>query len=510
MDKPTLIKTQGRFSLLLLVSVFVVATCGLIYELVAGALASYLLGDSVTQFSLIIGVYLFSMGIGSFLSRYFTTNLLAWFIQIEILVGLIGGCSAAVLFLLFNHVESFRIVLFSFVSLTGVMVGLEIPLLMAILKDQYEFRDLVSRVFSFDYVGALLASIIFPLLFVPKLGLIKTAFFFGILNTLIALWVSYSVKTGQRGIGLLRFNAWFVLFVLLAGFVFSDRITKYAEGDAYAHHIVFAKSTPYQRIILTEHENDFRLYLNGNLQFSSKDEYRYHEALVHPAVQSADKPKRALVMGGGDGMAIRELNKYPELEEIIIVELDPEMTSLFTENEKLSILNSSSFLNPKVKIINTDAFIWLKENSEMFDVIIIDFPDPSNYSLGKLYSLSFYEELRSHLNPGGTCSVQSTSPLFARKSYWCIENTCRAAGFATVPYHAYVPSFGEWGFILLSHEPQALSFIKKMDSFKFVDTPTWQQMTLFPEDMSEIETDVNRLNNQVLVHYFEEEWSHYE
>jgi spermidine synthase len=292
--------------------------------------------------------------------------------------------------------------------------------------------------------------------------------------------------------------------------VFSDRITKYAEGDAYAHHIVFAKSTPYQRIILTENEDDFRLYLNGNLQFSSKDEYRYHEALVHPAVQSAVKPRRALVLGGGDGMAIRELIKYPELEEIFIVELDPEMTELFTRNETLSALNSGSLLNSKVKIINTDAFIWLKENQEIFDVIIVDFPDPSNYSLGKLYSMSFYEELKDHLSAGGTCSVQSTSPLFARKSYWCVENTCRAAGFATLPYHAYVPSFGEWGFILLSHDPQSLSFIDKMESFRFIDTSTWQQMMLFPQDMSELETDVNRLNNQVLVQYFEEEWSHYE
>lgn len=509
-NQPVQLKEQRRFSVLLLFSVFVVATCGLIYELVAGTLASYLLGDSVTQFSLIIGVYLFSMGIGSYLSRFFVQNLLAWFIQIEILVGLIGGCSAAILFLVFNEIESFRIILFTLVSLTGIMVGLEIPLLMAILREEFEFRDLVSRVFSFDYVGALLASIIFPLILVPRFGLIRTAFFFGILNTAVAIWVSLAAEGKGNRIRYLRVKAWLVMAVLLAGFVFSDRITSFAEHQSYAHKIIYSKSTPYQRIILTNEKDDLRLYLNGNLQFSSRDEYRYHEALVHPAMMSATEAKSVLVLGGGDGLAVREILKHGSVEHIRLVDLDGEMTSIFRDNKRLAALNDSAFSHPKVEVINDDAFVWLKKNPEQYDVIIVDFPDPSNFSLGKLYSLAFYEELSKHLKETGVCSIQSTSPLYARKSYWCIAHTCEEAGLVTLPYHAYVPSFGEWGFLLVTSKPIAIPFVPSSLELRFLNTSTWQQMTSFPPDMEEVETEVNRLNNQILVHYFEEEWSQYE
>lgn len=503
-------KKRIRFSSLLLVSVFVVATCGLIYELIAGTLASYLLGDSVTQFSLIIGVYLFSMGVGSYLSKFITTNLLQKFVLIEILVGLIGGCSAAILFVCFNHIESFRILLFGLVAATGTLVGLEIPLLMAILRDEFDFRDLVSRVFSFDYIGALFASIIFPLLLVPKLGLIRTAFFFGILNTAVALWVCIEFGHLTKNLRLLKTTSWGVLFFLITGFAFSNSITKWTETQQYMHKIIYAQSSPYQRIILTKENNDLRLFLNGNLQFSSRDEYRYHEALVHPAMQSANNRKKILVLGGGDGLAVREILKYPDVEAVHLVDLDSAMTQLFKTNSALLELNENSLLHEKVSVSNTDAFIWLKENKDIFDVIIIDFPDPSNFSLGKLYSLAFYEELKKHLSDQGACVIQSTSPYYARKSFWCIENTCRAGGWATTPYHAYVPSFGEWGFILIHHSPRPLPFISKKENMRFLDTNTWQQMQNFPQDMSFVETEINRLNNQSLVHYFEEEWGQYE
>src|SRR6476469_6011817 len=170
--------TDRRIKLLLLVSVFAIATCGLIYELIAGTLASYLLGDSVTQFSTIIGAYLFAMGIGSFLSRFILRNEISMFIRVEMLVGLVGGCSAALLFVLFAQVNSFRVLLYAIVTIIGILVGLEIPLLLRILKDRLEFRDLVSQVFTFDYIGALLASLLFPLVLVPHLGLMRSGFLF--------------------------------------------------------------------------------------------------------------------------------------------------------------------------------------------------------------------------------------------------------------------------------------------------------------------------------------------
>ncbi len=503
-------KESAGLSVLLLISVFVIATCGLIYELIAGTIASYLLGDSITQFSTVIGTYLFSMGIGSYLSKFLERNLVSWFVRIEILIGVIGGSSAALLFLLFGHIEYFRIVLYFIVVITGLFVGIEIPLLMTILRTRYEFRDLVSRVFSFDYIGALFASLVFPLILVPHLGLIRTSFLFGSVNVAVALWVCLRWGHQNRMVWMLKSSAIVALAFLISGFVFAERIQKFSEIHLYPGRIVYSRTTPYQRIILTSDRDEMRLYLNGNLQFSSRDEYRYHESLVHPAMLAHHSPARVLILGGGDGLACREVCKYPGVKDIFVVDLDPEMTKIFTENENLRELNNRSFSDPRVHITNSDAFLWLKQDTAKFDVIIIDFPDPSNHSLGKLYSLTFYEEVIRHLSENGTCAIQSTSPLYARKSFWCISHTCEAAGLAVTPYHSYVPSFGEWGFILAGHRPVYLPFISNAIPLSFLSDSVWHGMNLFPEDMSEVSTEINRLNNQILIQYFEEEWRVYE
>ncbi|GAB4015794.1 polyamine aminopropyltransferase [Spirosoma migulaei] len=494
---------------LLLVSVFVISTCGLIYELVAGTLASYLLGDSVMQFSTIIGVYLFSMGIGSWLSKYLDGNLLKWFIRIELLVGIVGGCSAPLLFVLFDYVASFRLVLYTLVGLTGILVGLEIPLLMRILENQLSFKDLVSRVFTFDYIGALLASLIFPLILIPQLGLIRTSLFFGLLNIGVAGFLLYrfaETRAFRPGFTIVLLAS---VILLTAGFVYAERIMSYAEGVSFQDTVIYSKSTPYQRIVLTRNNRELRLYLNGNLQFSSADEYRYHEALVHPAMQARPNAQRVLVLGGGDGMAVRELLKYPAVQHIRLVDLDPGMTSLFQQNETLLKLNQRSLLSPKVQVINNDAFTWIRQDTIHYDVIIVDFPDPSNYSIGKLYSTTFYAELEKRLAPDGLVVVQSTSPYVARKSFWCIRNTLAAVGFQTIPYHAYVPSFGEWGYVLALRNRHWRVDGPLPKGLRYTNTATLRDMLYFPPDMSEVPAAVNKLNNQVLVQSFEEEWAPY-
>lgn len=496
--------------LLLLLAVFVIATCGLIYELVAGTLASYLLGDSVTQFSTIIGVYLFSMGVGAFLSRYFNRNLLRWFIQIELLVGMVGGFSAPLLFILFPVASSFRLVLYAFVFLTGTLVGLEIPLLMRILKDKVEFKELVSRVFTFDYIGALLAALIFPLLLVPHLGLIRTSLFFGILNILVGFFLAIHFGKEIRRISVVKVTAILLLITELIAFVFAERILNYSETLTYNDHIIFSTSSPYQRIVLTKNKRELRLFLNGNLQFSSADEYRYHEALVHPGLQSLHEPKNVLVLGGGDGLAVREIIKYPSVNAVTLVDLDSKMTKLFTTNNLLLKLNNGSLKNAKVKVQNEDAFIFLKNNRNRYDFIVIDFPDPSNFSIGKLYSNTFYRLLYQSLSDSGVAVVQSTSPYVAPKSFWCIDETIRSVGFHTAPYHNLVPSFGEWGYILAFKRESYTVPENYLPDLKFVSPATAQQMFVFPQDMrAKQPLAVNKLNNQVLVNYFEEEWNAY-
>ena len=490
----------------LLFSVFVVASCGLAYELIAAALASYLLGDSVMQFSTVIGTYLFAMGIGSWLSRYIERHLIERFIRIELLVGVLGGFSAAGLFFLFVWFSGpFRLALYLAVIAVGILVGLEIPLIMRILKRELAFKEVVSRVLTFDYLGALAVSILFPLLLVPHLGLVRSGLFFGLLNVLVALWALRLFRDQippGTGLKAQAFAALAVLTLALAG---AGRWTDHAEAQLYTDEIVYSESSPYQRIVITRWKDDLRLHLNNNLQFSSRDEYRYHEALVHPGLATLPAARQVLVLGGGDGLAVREILKYPQIERVVVVDLDPAMTELFSKAPPLRALNEDALRSPKVQVVNADALTWLEENDARFDFVVVDFPDPSNFAIGKLYSAPFYRLLDKHLSPDALAVIQSTSPLYARQSFWCVVTTLESAGFRTAPYHALVPSFGEWGFVLAGKRtyrpPERYSV-----PTRFLTPETTPALFQFPADMARIPAEVNRLNNQVLVRYFESEW----
>ena len=497
-----------RIERLILFTIFIISTCGLIYELIAGTIASYLLGDSITQFSLVIGIYLFSMGIGSFLSKFITNNLISKFIEIELLIGLIGGLSAPILFLIFNYVEFFEFYLYFIVFLIGCLVGLEIPILMIILQDKFKFNTLVSNVFTFDYIGALLASIAFPIFFVPQFGLINTSIIFGIVNVIVGLIMCFIFKDLLKNNFYLKMKAFLMLIILIITLLNADKILSFSEKNLYGENIIFAKTTKYQRLVLTHEHSDYKLYLNNNLQFSSFDEYRYHEAFVHPALSFSKRIDNILILGGGDGMAAREILKYNEVKKITLVDLDSEMTDEFKTNKLFVKLNENSLNSPKVKTINKDAFIWLDKCNLKYDIIFIDFPDPSNFSLGKLYSTSFYKKVKNHLNNNGIIVVQSTSPFFAPKSFWCINTTLKDTFANTIPYHVYLPSFGEWGFNLVFNENEKPKIIRQVTNLKFYDFK-FNNLCFFSKDMQSSDLIINRLDNQNLVTIFNQEWSKY-
>jgi spermidine synthase len=489
----------------LFVSVFLIAACGLIYELIAGALASYLLGDSVLQFSTIIGCYLFAMGIGSYLSRFLEKGLIARFIAIELMVGVVGGFSSSLLFAAFAFTPAFRLILYVIVIAIGVLVGLEVPLLMRILKERFAFRELVSSILTFDYLGALGASLLFPLWLVPRLGLVRAALAFGIINALVALWSTWLFRQQLARVAITRVMCCGVLGLLIVGTAWSTRIASVADDQLYADQVIFSRQTKYQRIVLTKWKDDLRLYLNAHLQFSSRDEYRYHEALVHPGLAALPGARSVLVLGGGDGLAVREILKYANVKSITLVDLDPEMTSLFKTNEVLADINQHSFSNPRVHVINADAFVWLGSNQDMFDFAVIDFPDPTNYSLGKLYTTAFYRALERHIARAGMFVVQSTSPMFARESFWCIDRTIGQTGLHTWPYHLYVPSFGEWGFVLaVAGEFNGTAELPS--GLRFLTPEMLPTLFAFPKDMRPVDTQVNHLNDQILVRYYDREW----
>lgn len=490
----------------LLASVFVVAACGLVYELAAGALASYVLGDSVLQFSTVIGAYLFAMGVGSWLSRFFERQLPAHFLRIELMVALVGGALPAVLFLVHAwQPQVFRPLLYGLVLLVGMLVGLEIPLVMRILKRNVALRELVSQVLTFDYLGALAVSVAFPLVLVPQLGLIRTGLLFGLMNALVALWALWLFRHELRRFAAHAIACALTVGVLGAAFAGSRQITSLAEDRFYQDKIVLAESSAWQRIVVTQGRNGLRLFLNGNLQFAQSDEYRYHEALVHPAMAAHGAPRKVAVLGGGDGLAVREILRYPGVESVTLVELDPHMTRLFAEDPSLSALNGGALRSPKVKIVNTDAFQWLQQGGDVFDVIVVDFPDPTNFSIGKLYTNAFYALLERRLAASGYAVVQTTSPLVARQSFWTVVTTIESVGLRTAPYHANVPSFGEWGFVLAGRRPwrapEALP-----EGLRFLTVAGVPPLFDFPRDMARVPAEVNRLANQALVTTYEREW----
>ncbi len=514
--------TAGPKPSLLLFSVLVVATCGLVYELITATMASYLLGDSVTQFSLVIGFYLSAMGLGSWLSRFVVTRLANRFVQIQLIIAIVGGFAAPVLFLGFSVLDGIRPLLFAILIIVGTMVGLEIPLLMRLMPGKQELKDLVARVLAFDYIGALLASIAFPLVLLPWFGLVRTSLLFGTFNAAVALWSARAFAAQLWRPRLVTAQALVVLALTGTALIFGGQIETFGERQLYDSPVIYSHKTRYQRLTITRWSEDIRLYIDGNLQFSSADEHRYHESLVHPAFAAREQlgpnpARRALLLGGGDGLAVRELLRYPAIESVDLVDLDPEMTRLFRETPALAELNAGALADPRVTVHNADAMRWLEQRRsgeggplEPWDLIVIDLPDPNNLSLGKLYSVAFYRLVRAALAPDGVAVVQSTSPYLSPRAYWCVIATLDAADLHPLPYHAHVPSFGDWGFALVARtpieRPAALSReLPRPEQLRFLSSELVPTLFAFPADQRPLEVEVNRLDTQILVRYYDQD-----
>lgn len=494
-------------TLLVDLTVFVISACGLVYQLLAGAVASYLLGDSVTQFSMVVGVFLSALGLGAYLSRHvgFSVSPGRAFVEVGYAVSVVGGVSSGLLFLSFAKSGFFRPTLYAVIVATGTLVGLELPLLLRVLRRYATLRELAARALTVDYAGAVVGSLAFSLFLVPRLGTVRTALLFGMFNALAALgatWVLGPAVGPPRG---LRVKGVVTVLSLAGLMLYADRIAAYAEGEMYPDPVIFARSTRYQRIVVTSGRGSMQLFLDGNLQFASVDEHRYHEALVHPAFSVAPVRRRVLVLGGGDGLAVREILRYPEVERITLVDIDEGMTELGRQFGPLVELNQRSLHSPRVRIVNEDAMVWLGTHEERYDVVIVDFPDPNNYSLGKLYTRSFYTLVRRHLTPDSVVVVQSTSPLMARRSFWCVVRTIESAGLRVLPYHVPVPSFGEWGYVLASLRPIGVPS-RTLPGLRYLNDALLPTLFVFSEDMSPVPVEINRLNNQVLVQYYEREW----
>lgn len=494
----------------LLAAVLIISICALTYELVVATLSSYLLGDSITQFSFTIGFFLFAMGVGSLLSRRIKRHTLRWFIIVELSVALFGGTSAVILYAAFSFVDLYYYVVMISLSLAiGICIGLEIPLLTRIVADRGALSEALADVLSIDYLGALIGSLAFPILLLPLLGVTQTAFLMALFNVLVAalcLWV-FRYKLRPEWTSRLWLMSVVVGFIMLVGAILSTDITRVLEQQLYSANIIYTEQSPYQRIVITTRSEDYRLFINGNLQFSSLDEYRYHEPLVHPVMGVSRSHERVLVLGGGDGFVARELSRYDDVGQIVIVDLDPAMTDLGRNHPVLERLNGDALDDPRVTVVNQDAYKFLEEGSSLYNVIIIDLPDPNNESLSKLYSDTFYRILKNRLTPDGAFVTQATSPYFARRSFWTIANTIESADLYTIPLHTYVPTFGEWGFIIGT--PLQTTEITLPDfDLRYLTPEVLDSLQSFDPDISRLpEYDgINTLNNPILPRFYVDDW----
>ncbi len=498
---------------ILILSVFIAGLCSIVYELLIATASSYFLGDSIKQFSITIGSYMAAMGVGSYFSRLVSDeNLLIKFIKFELLLGMIGGFSVPLLYASFAYTDYFQTSSVFLTLCIGFLIGLEIPFLSRLLEKHYSLKLNISNVLTVDYFGALIATLVFPFVLLPLLGTFKTSLFFGLLNMNIAvilLWAfSDSIAISKRKI--LWIYTLLVTLLLGGTFLVSNVLLSKWSDNLYTDRIVFAKETPYQNVVMTKHKDDVRLYLNGNLQFSSSDEYRYHEALVHVPFNFNIRATQVLILGGGDGLAVRELLKHEVIESIQLVDLDPEISRLAKNNKNMLRVNENSLNNPKVKVLNQDAYKYLLNTKKKFDLIIVDLPDPNNPSLARLYSKEFYKLIRLRLNPNGVFVTQATSPFFAVDAFWTTAASVKAAGFLTVlPYHINVPSFGEWGFVLASDKSINKNHWQLKISTRFIDKQVLQRIWTFGKDIAYRKREASTIDRPRVLDYYLDGWQYW-
>ena len=501
-------------------SVFIAGLCSIIYELLIATTSSYFLGDSITQFSLTIGIYMAAMGVGSYLSRLVSDkHLLQRFIIAEIVLALLGGASVPLLYLAFAYTDVYQAFALGLTFVIGCLIGLEIPLLSRLMEEHFALKFNISNIMSVDYFGALLATLLFPFLLLPYMGIFRSSTFFGLANVLIAvvtLWC-FAPSIGIKRTKILH-ACWVGVATLLGVLlIFADGFIARWSSNLYGDRIIYQTQTPYQNIVLTKYKDDIRLFLNGNLQFSAIDEYRYHESIVHIPMSYQPKAKQVLLLGAGDGLAVRELLKYKDIEKITLVDLDPEVTALAMSNRFLAKLNQNSLSHEKVEVIHTDGFKFLHQglepsddnNAPQYDLIIADLPDPKTTALARFYSKEFYQLIKRRLTPKGVFVTQATSPIYATDAFWSIVLSMEAADFNQVkPYHVNVPSFGEWGFIAginHSHAPASIA----TDGLKFIDGQQSNHMFHFSKDIAKREVKVSTLDRPVVMDYYLAGWRYW-
>lgn len=504
-----------RPGLALKISIFATGCAGIVAEYVLSTLATYLSGNAIFQWTIVMSLMLFAMGLGSRLSKVFKDKLLDTFILIEFSLSLLCASSAVIGYGLAAYTSHINIIIYFMALVIGALIGLEIPLVTRLNQSYEDLRSNIAAVMEKDYYGALLGGLFFAFFALPYLGLTYTPIVLGAINFLVAallLWFLFRLVSRKK--------------IVIAAFVFSclylsclvilaDPIIMYGEQRQYRDKVICARQTPYQKIVMTQYKEYFWLYINGQQQFSTFDEEKYHEPLVHPAMKLAGDRSRVLILGGGDGLALREVLKHKDVRSVTMVDLDKVMTDLAAEHPVLLSINRASMQDQRLKVVNQDAAAFLKNDNQLYGVIIIDLPDPDTIDLMHLYAAGFYRLASRHLQAGGIMVTQASSPYFSRKAFLCIIKTLRAAGFSVLPYHNQIPTMGEWGWVLAARARETDEQQLKMRALaldfdnletRFLNRDAMTSMIHFgkgvfdPAEMEKIK--VNTQISPILHHYY--------
>lgn len=543
-------RQQINFATLLLCAcMFASGACGIILEYIQASLASMILGNAFEQWAMIIGMMLFWMGFGSLVQTRIPKPLLIYaFFTVEILLALVGGFSPTLTYLAYAHTAHYQLALYAFVSLIGIMIGLEIPVIIRI-NDDYtrELSTNLGNILSADYLGSLAGALVYVYVLIRYVPITEAAFLTAGINFTLAFATGiYFTRKGLIKKGpVLPAILILTCTALALGYTQNRKWTVSLEQPLYDDPVVLSRTSPYQHIVITHYPplDEVRLFLNGNLQLCSLDEARYHEPMVHPVMHIVPRHSRVLILGGGDGCALREVLKYPDVEEILLVDLDPLMTVLAATDPLLTRINRGAFMDARVvtridravhpggprriymdpeasttgkqpaeplkiadvQIMNVDADKFLESVDGFWDVIIVDMPDPSTPELVKLYSRQFYRKVKRRLSLNGMMVVQATSPYLARQSFLCIGRTMESAGMSVLPFHENVPSFGDWGWFL-AWDPalNRKKIMSKIDSLEFHCETVFLTPEVFRKELvfgkNELLTDDTRINTLLAPH----------
>ncbi|HKK59421.1 MAG TPA: polyamine aminopropyltransferase [Salinivirga sp.] len=501
-------------SRILKMAIFATGLSGIVAEYILSTLATYFLGDSVMQWTLIVSIMMFSMGLGSRISKYFQGNLLQIFIFIEFALSLVVAYSSIIAYTAAAFTIYTGAIIYTLSILIGLMIGMEIPLVIRLNNSFEILRVNISSVMEQDYYGSLAGGLFFAFIGLPYLGITFTPFVLGMINFVVALSLFFILRPKiKKHIRIsVQLASIVVGATIILGFFVAEPIILFGEQKKYKDKVIFEEQSRYQKIVMTQWKDNYWLFINGNQQLSTLDEAMYHEPMVHPVMKTVQYPQQVLILGGGDGCAAREVLKYKVTEQITLVDLDPVMTELGKNHPVMVEMNENALNNARVSIVNKDAYKFLSETNRFYDVIIIDLPDPKTIELGRMYSKEFYRLCYKHLRPGGAMVTQAGSPYFATRAFRCIDKTVAAAGFETVQLHNQILTLGEWGWIMGVKEGTNERVKAHLHKLQFDDIEThWinneamKLITSFGKDYYGQEVgkvEVNKIHNPVLYKYY--------